>query len=72
MGELGDLEDPVSVGDNAVVELSRTLNFQGAISSNFPSSISNSINSLYVSEGSQYVNFVTSGFSSDSSSESDN
>ena len=72
MGELGDLEDPVSVGDNAVVELSGTLNSPGAVSLNFSSSISNFISSSSVSEGSEYDNFVISEFSSGSSSESDN
>ena len=72
MGELGDLEDPVSVRDDTIVEWSGTLNSPGAVSSNFPSSISILINSSSLSEESEYVDFVISGFSSDSSSESDN
>ena len=73
MGELGDLEDPVSVGDYAVVESSRTSNSLGSveedISSNFPSPNSNFINSSSVSEESEYVDFFISRFSSDSSFE---
>ena len=49
MGELGVLEDPVSVRDDAVVEFSGTLNSPGAVSSNFPSFMSNFISSSSVS-----------------------
>ena len=72
MGELGDLEDPVSVGDDAVIESSGTSNFPGPVSLNFQSYIRNFINSSSVSEESEYVDFVISESSSDSSSESDN